>query len=154
MEVVSLGQLVNGLEDNLFTAGDTHRLSGVVGVTAGAVPVAGNGLRVEGDDDAKVLGDAPQQEAGHPQLVTHFDSYECQFLHKEATITFTWSDLELPLSRHDLSVSTRDLDASIQASSVVSFDNIATVDVVVSNGAVVWALWSGVTLLWPSVWVS
>ena len=68
--------------------------------------------------------------------------------------TFTWSDLELPLGGHDLGVGSRDLNAGVEASSVVSLNNIATVDIVVSNSTVVRSLRSWVTLLWPSVWVS
>lgn len=54
---------------------------------AGAVPVAGHRLRVEGDDDAEVLGDAVQQVARHPQHVAHLDA-------------FTRTHLVLPLQAH------------------------------------------------------
>ena len=49
-----------------------HLLGGKVGVQARAVPVTGDGLRVDRDLDAKVLGDAVQQEARHPELVAHW----------------------------------------------------------------------------------
>lgn len=57
-----------GGETDLFA----HLLGGEVGVQAGAVPVAGDGLRVDRDLDAKVLGDAVQEEARHPELVAHW----------------------------------------------------------------------------------
>ena len=62
--------------------------------------------------------------------------------------------MELPLCGHDLGVSTGDLNARVETGTVVSFDYITAVDVVVTNGTVVWALWAGITLLWPAVWVS
>ena len=39
----------------------------------GAVPIAGHGFRVEGDDHTEVLGDSLKQVAGHPQVVPHLD---------------------------------------------------------------------------------
>ena len=48
-----------------------HRLGGEVGVGAGAVPVALDRLGVERGRDAEVLGDAVQQPAGDPELVSH-----------------------------------------------------------------------------------
>jgi hypothetical protein len=41
-------------------------------VQARTVPVAGDGLRVDRDLDAKVLGDAVQEEACHPELIAHW----------------------------------------------------------------------------------
>lgn len=58
----------------------THGKCAEVGVGAGSVPVAGNGLGVEGDQDAEVFGDAVQDEPCHPELVSDGD-------------TFAWTDL-------------------------------------------------------------
>jgi hypothetical protein len=56
------------------------------------------------------------------------------------------------LGGHDLSVGTRDGDAGVQASLVVSLDDVTAEDLAGTNTAVVWALWSGETVDWPSVW--
>ena len=40
----------------------------------GAVPVAGDGLGVEGDDDAELLGNTLEQVAGDPELVARGDA--------------------------------------------------------------------------------
>jgi hypothetical protein len=62
-----------------------------------------------------------------------------------------WADLEFPLSRHDLGVGTRDLDTGIQASLVVSLNNISAEDFAGADTAVVWALRTWETIDWPSV---
>jgi hypothetical protein len=56
--------------------------------------------------DSPLLTDSEEQESSHPEVVSHVD-------------TGTWTDLELPLRRHDLGVDTRDLDTSIQAGSLL-----------------------------------
>ena len=69
------------------TALAPHLVGAEVGVAAGAVPVASDGLGVEGHDDAKVLADAVQDEARHPQVVAHVDA-------------LCGTHLELPLRRN------------------------------------------------------
>ena len=98
-------------------------------------------LRVEGDLDTEVLSDSVEEVASDPKLVTHGNS-------------LTRTDLELPLGWKDLSVDTRDLDASVQASLVVGFNNVTAVDLASTNTTVVWPLRARETSLWPSVWVS
>jgi hypothetical protein len=78
---------------------------------------------------------------GHPELITHLNS-------------LARSNLELPLGGHDLGVGARDLNACVKTGSVVSFDNVSTVDVVGADSAVVRSLGSWVSLLGPSVWVT
>jgi hypothetical protein len=55
------------------------------------------------------------------------------------------------LSRHDLGIGTRDLDTSIEASLVVSLNNISAEDFAGAHTAVVWTLRTGETVGWPSV---
>ncbi len=43
-------------------------------MAAGAVPVAGDGLGVEGDGNVVELGDAEEDVAAHPQVVAHGDA--------------------------------------------------------------------------------
>lgn len=91
---------LDGLLDVLHATLGTHVLGGEVGVQAGAVPWALDGLGVQGDLDAELLSDAGKEETGHPELVTHADA--------DAR-----ADLELPLTGQNLGVGTRDVDASI-----------------------------------------
>lgn len=65
--------------------------------------------------------------------------------------TLTWTNLELPLSRHDLGVGTRDSNTSVQASLVVSLDNVSAENLAGTVSAVVWTLRTWETALWPSV---
>jgi hypothetical protein len=51
-----------------------HLLGGEVGVAASAVPLAGDGLGVEGGDDALLLADAVKQEARDVEVVTGLDT--------------------------------------------------------------------------------
>lgn len=43
-----------------------------------------HGLGVHWDDDTEVLGDPVEEESGHPEIISHLD-------------TFAWADLEFPL---------------------------------------------------------
>lgn len=54
--------------------------------------------------------------------------------------TLAWTHLKFPLSRHYLGVDTRNLDASIETSFVVSFDDISAVDLGGPDAAVIWSL--------------
>mmetsp|Transcript_22427 Transcript_22427/g.38326 ORF Transcript_22427/g.38326 Transcript_22427/m.38326 type:complete len:263 (-) Transcript_22427:655-1443(-) len=83
-----------------------HLLRGEVGVAAGTVPVARDGLRVERAVDVEVLAHALQDVARHPQLVTRRDAGGR-------------ADLVLPLAGHHLSVGARDREAGVQARLVV-----------------------------------
>jgi len=62
------------------------------------------------------------------------------------------TNLELPLSRHDLGVGTRDSDSGVQAGLVVSLDQVSAEDLAGSVTAVVWTLRTWETALWPAVW--
>ena len=74
----------------------------------------------------------------HPKLVTHFDA-------------LAWANLKFPLGRHHFSIGSRDFNTSIETSAIVSFNNISSIDIIVADSAIVWSLWSGVALFWPSV---
>lgn len=51
----------------------THLLGAEVGVAAGSVPVAWNRLGVKRGHNAKVFTNPVQEEAGNPQMVSHFN---------------------------------------------------------------------------------
>jgi hypothetical protein len=55
---------------------------------SGSVPVTGHGLGVKSSHDAKVFRHSVQDEARHPQVITHADS-------------LTRAHLELPLKGKD-----------------------------------------------------
>lgn len=63
-----------------------HGLGAKVGVAASAIPVPGDGLRIEGGDHPEVFTHAMQDETGHPEMISHVDSV-------------TGSNLEFPLER-------------------------------------------------------
>lgn len=64
-------ELLHGGLNGLDATFGTHLLGGDVGVETGTVPVTGDGLRGEGDLDAKVLGNAVEKETRDPELVAH-----------------------------------------------------------------------------------
>lgn len=65
--------------------------------------------------------------------------------------TLARSNLELPLSRHYLSVDAGNLDASIQTRFVVSFDDISAVDFAGTNTTVIWSLRAREAALGPTI---
>lgn len=64
----------------------------------------------------------------------------------------TRTDLVLPLGRHNLSVDTRNVDTSVQASSVMSLDDISLIDLAGTDTTVVRALSTRETALGPAIW--
>ena len=113
--VVLLSELFDGSLNNLHTTLDTHGGGTVVSVASSAVPVTGQRLGVEGNLNTPLLGKTDEKVTGHPEVVTHLD-------------TLARSDLELPLGRHDLGVDTADLNASIQADTVMGLNQVTCVD--------------------------
>ena len=113
--VVLLRELLDGGVNRLNATGVAHRLRRKVGVRTGAVPVPSQGLRVEGDRDAPLLGYADEEVTSHPEVVAHGNA-------------LTRADLELPLRWHHLSVNTANVDAGIEAGAIVSFDKITSED--------------------------
>ena len=119
---MSLGELGDSsLDGGHSLSGSSHLCGREVRVTSGTVPVTGEGFWVErglwgqygimcGTGwtylDSPLFTDSEKQESSHPEVVSHID-------------TGTWTDLELPLRRHDLGVDTRDLDTGIQAGSLL-----------------------------------
>jgi hypothetical protein len=66
--------------------------------------------------------------------------------------TLTRTNLELPLSGHNLGVGSRDLYTGEQASFEVSLDDISAIDLSGTNTTVVWALGAWETILGPAIW--
>lgn len=106
----------HSLEESLNVVHATnlsHGPSGEVGVAASSVPVLEE-LGLKGDGDAKVFSDSAEEVSGYPDLITDLN-------------TKARTNLELPLAWHDLTVSSRYLDASEEASLVVGIDDGATI---------------------------
>lgn len=127
--LVTALELLDGSLNVLHATLNTHLLGGEVGVETGTVPVTGDGLGLNGDLGAELLGNAGQEEASEPEVVAHLNAG-------------AGTDLELPLGGHDLGVGTRDLDARVQAGLVVGVDDVALDDLAGTNTAVVGALGS------------
>jgi hypothetical protein len=85
-----------------------------------------------------VFGDADEQEPGQPEVVAHVDA-------------LARADLELPLRRHNLGVDARDVDAGVQASTVVRLNDVAGENFPSADTAVVGALGTRETTLRPAV---
>jgi len=113
--VVPLRELLDGSLDGLDSSGLTHRLGGEVGVASSTVPVALEGLGVEGDLDTPLLGNTDKEVASHPEVVTHLDA-------------LTRANLELPLRRHNLGIDTADVDTRVEAGTVVRLDQVPSED--------------------------
>jgi len=107
-------------------------------VETGSVPFTLDGLGLERDADAELFSDTVEEETGHPEVVTHLNAS-------------ARADLVLPLGRHDLSVDTGDLDTGVQASTVVSLDNVTAVNLAGTDTAVVRALSTRETTTGPAV---
>lgn len=135
---LAAGELLHGGLDGLHAALGTGLLGGDVGVETSAVPVAGDGLGGEGDLGTELLGNAVEDEAGHPELVAHGD-------------VVAGTDLVLPLGGHDLGVGAGDVDLGVQAGLVMSLDDVTAEDLAGAYTAVVGTLGSGETVLGPAV---
>ena len=66
--------------------------------------------------------------------------------------TLAGANLEFPLTGHDLGVDTGNINAGIQASLVVSLDNVSAVDPACPDTTVIRTLRTGETALGPAVW--
>lgn len=137
MQLVLFTEGAHHVLDVLHTLGTgSHSLGGVVGVAAGAIPL-GEKLGSERHDYIVVLSNTLDEVTRDPQVVTDID-------------TSAGSDLILKLTGHDFDVGSRNVDASIEASLVVSVSDSTSKADVGTNGAVVGTLSAGVTIVGPS----
>ena len=90
----------------LHLAGSSsHRLGREVCVASRSVPVREE-FWLEGDGEAELFGASVEEESSEGHVVTLLD-------------TGAWTDLELPLSWHHLSIGAGDLDSSVEAALVM-----------------------------------
>ncbi len=78
-----------------------------------------------------------ENESRHPELVTHPNP-------------LTWSNLVLPLGRHDLSIDARDVDAGKVAGLQMRLHDVASNGRAGASRAVVWALGAREPALGPA----
>jgi hypothetical protein len=135
--VVTLRELLDGLVNVLPSSWLAHRECAVVGVATSTVPITLKRLRVVGNLDTPLLGDANQEETCHPKMVTHGDA-------------FTRTDLELPLTGHNLGIDTADVHARVETSTVVGLDEITSKDLSGACTTVIGTLGSREPTLWPA----
>ena len=130
-------ELSHHLVDVLHALGTgPHGLGGVVGVAARSIPVWEE-LWSERNIDIVVLCNTGKDVSGHVELVSDVD-------------TEAWTNLVLPLSWHDLSVGSRDLDTSIEAGSIMCVTNDSSEASAGTCRTVVRSLLSWISIVWPS----
>ena len=56
-------------------------------MSAGVVPVAGNWLRVQRNNNSEVFGDAVQNEARHPEVIGQLDAVQWTNLQRSHIVT-------------------------------------------------------------------
>lgn len=128
--------ILNGLHT---LARGTGRGSTQVGVGTSAVPLTSSEwLRMETDDDTKVLSDPCKKETGKGEVITHVD-------------TGARTNLVLPLRRHNLSVDSGDIYTSVETCTVVGLDQVTGKDLAGTDTTVVRTLWGRETAFRPAV---
>lgn len=95
-----------------FPGTSSHGFGREVGVATGSVPV-GEELWLKGDGDIEFLRASVEEVSGQGHMVTLLN-------------TGAWTDLELPLSWHDLSIGSRNFDSGIEAALVMSIVESST----------------------------
>merc|ERR1712156_769617 len=131
------GKFVNGCLNGLDAPLDPHGLCGEVGVSSSSVPVTSHRLWVKRHHDTEVLRHPLEEVSADPEVVAHVDS-------------LCGANLVLPLGGHHLGVGSRHPDPSIEASSVVSLNNVSSIDIAGANCAIVRALRSREAVLGPA----
>jgi len=120
-------ELLNGRLDFLITPFFPHCFSWEVGMGACTIPVTRDGFGVVGDGVVKLSGYPLQHIPGDPHIIGHLNTLISPYL-------------EFPLSRHYLSISTVNLDASIQTGLQMVLHNGTSETGVCVDTAVVHAL--------------
>lgn len=137
MHLVVFGKSLHHVEDVLHTTSAlTHNFSGVVGVAARSIPV-GEEFGSVRNTHTVVFSDTREEIARDQKFISDSNSN-------------AGSNLVFPLSGHNLSISTRNGNSSIEAGLVMDVSNAATEGNVGTDRAVVGSLGSGVTIVGPA----
>eukprot|EP00212_Chloropicon_laureae_P007113 CAMPEP_0197490130 /NCGR_PEP_ID=MMETSP1311-20131121/4755_1 /TAXON_ID=464262 /ORGANISM="Genus nov. species nov., Strain RCC856" /LENGTH=227 /DNA_ID=CAMNT_0043034591 /DNA_START=90 /DNA_END=769 /DNA_ORIENTATION=+ len=135
--VVSLRQELDGVVDGLGSTVVSHALGREVGVGTSSVPVSLDRLWIKGAHDAHVLAQSVEEPSGDHHGVSELERADR-------------ANLVLPLARHDLRVDSADLNTGLDARVQVGLGERSSVDGLVTDSAVEWALGGWVAALWPS----
>lgn len=98
-------------------------------------------LWIETDCESEFLSNSLNEVSRHPHVISNLNSK-------------AWADLILPLTWHDFSICSRDLDTSIEASFVMRICNVSSEVDIATNGAIERSLVWRETVAWPSKWSS
>jgi len=121
-------QLVNSLSDDFNSTSLTHSFGRNVGVHTSTVPVTLNdGLGVESAVNLELFTNTLEDVTTHEKLITGINSD-------------AWSNLVFLLSGHDLTVSSRDFNTSIETGTVGGIGDGTSEAVLGTGRAVVWSL--------------
>ena len=124
------------IADIVHTSHFSHCFGWEVGMASSSIPILEE-FRFKWNWNIKIFCHPLKYVSCYPEWISNLDA-------------FTWSNLELPLARHYLSIWSRDLDSSIEACFVVSVHDSSTITVISSHWAIVWSLRSWETCRWPS----
>ena len=132
-------KLVNGLEDLINSILFSHFRRREVCVAASSIPISMDRFRVQRSNHTEFFGHLMEEEPRHPELISHLDAFTWSYLEfplkqKQA---FKVTLLESYLSRHNLSISSGDLYSAIQARSVMTLDNVSSIDSISSYSAII-----------------
>lgn len=134
---MALGETLDGGLNGSHTTLAAHALGRVVGVGTSAVPVTLDRLRSKGRHNAKFLTKAVKQPTSNHDLVTSLQGT-------------SGANLELPLTRHDLSIDARDDETSLNAGVQMSLSQGAAIDRLRTDTAVERTLGGGETTSRPA----
>lgn len=117
VELMLLAHLLHHLVNVWHATGSSsHGSSREVGMATSTIPVSEE-LGLKSDRHTKIFSDSAQEISRNPEHISGFN-------------TFAGSDLIFPLARHDLAVSTGDLNTRVEASFVMSIHDGSTIAVV------------------------
>ena len=130
-------------------------------------------LGVHRSDYSEVFCNAMEKEASHPQIIAHGDAFTWTYLElpldmknrvfiklfrssKQNSPGMLKQDLVLflsYLSRHDLCIGSRYVDTRVEASTIMSLNNVTPIHLVCPNATIVRSLWPWKSIFWPTKWM-
>lgn len=131
----------------------SHLLCAEVGMAASSIPVPWDRLGVKGHHNTKIFTDSVKDEASNPQVVSHVDTFarpnlELPLKHNKEGIVNSYTNnyrflhtafvmMENYLCRHDFSITSIDLNPSIQTSSIVRLHYVSSVRLICPDSTVI-----------------
>lgn len=112
-------------------------LSGIISMASRSVPVSSDWFGFEFDCDSELFTKSDQNISGNSIVITTFNS-------------MSNTNLVLPLTSSNFSIKSCNLDSSFKTKSKVSFSQISSKSVLISNRTVILELWVRISSLRPS----